>query len=213
MSLQEDLKRLSEMRSSGALSSKQCEAEKNRLLDACVDRIHNSYGMSGAASRTPRIIRGTITSVELSEFREKATLLLDMQKVILTRSGKPIAVSDGDRLIVGGTQSPKGFYPIVYVNESNGDNSVDDLRKIVPKVVAAGGVGLLAVLAVLGTTAIAVMTNPPIITASGIARTVIYAISIAAALGLAALSLFGLFFGTHLHTLLQMIDCERSKEP
>ena len=207
MSLQEDLKRLTGIRDSGELSSEQYEAEKNRLLDACVDRIYSSYRLSGAARR-PSVIRGIVTSVELSEFGQKATLLLDMQKVTLGRSGKPIALSEGDRLIVGGTQSRTAFHAIVYVNESNGDNSVEDLRKFIPIVIAAGAFGLLAVAAIIWTTGTAAMTHPPSLSVSGIVRTAMYAISIGAALVLAAFSLFGLLFGAHLHTLLRMIDSE-----
>jgi hypothetical protein len=162
MGLEEDLKRLAKMRDSGDLGSEQYHADENCLLDTFVDRIHKSYGLSGATGRTPVVIRGAVTSVELSDSNEKATLLLDTQKTKLTRSGKAIAVSDGDRLIVGGTRSSNGLHAIVYVNESNGDNSVDDIRKIIPKVIAAGNLGLLAVLAILGTTAIAVMTAPPV---------------------------------------------------
>ena len=132
-----------------------------------------------------------------------------MQRVTLGRSGKPIAVANGDRLIVGGTPSRTAFHGIVYVNESNGNNSVEDLRKVIPITVAAGAFGLLAVAAILWTTGTAAMTHPPILSVSGIVRSVTYAISIGAALVLAAFSLFGLLFGAHLHTLLQMIDSER----
>jgi hypothetical protein len=114
MDLPEDIQRLKKRRDSGELNPEEYQAEKSRLLDAAVNRI-DTWSPKPLTSRIiARELRGTVTSVSFSDLKEKATLWIGIQKVTIMRSGKPISIANGDRVLVGGTESAKGFFAGLY---------------------------------------------------------------------------------------------------
>jgi hypothetical protein len=160
---------------------------------------------------TSRVVRGTVESLAFSECNTRATLSIGGQGIALTRPRKPILMSNGDRVIVAGMQSPKGFFATLFFNESNGDNSADEFRRPLPKLIAFGVASLLGFLAVVVTVAIAALREPSFLSVGGVGRTAIYATSIAAALVLGAVSVFVLFAGAHMFESLRLIDRERMR--
>jgi hypothetical protein len=114
---------------------------------------------------------------------------------------------------MAGTESAAGFKASVYINETNGDNSVDETRKLAPKWFWAGTAGMLGVLAILVTATIAALREPTFLSLSGAGRTGVYVVSIAAALALGAISLFVLGVGALLRHMADMLDRERRKSP
>jgi hypothetical protein len=209
MNLAEDLQRLKQLRDSGELTEEQYEAEKNRVLDACVHRIENWRPRRTPARITPRVIRGTVRSLVLADLNKTATLWLDQQKVTIRELGHPISIADGDRVLVVGNPNKESFQAMFYVDESNGDNSVDESRKKVRKMIVAGAAGMLGGLAVLITVAVAAIREPAFLSAGGFLRLALYLISIAVALGVEWISVFILWAGGFLNMLIGMIDGER----
>jgi len=209
MGLTEDLNRLDQLHDSGELSREQSDAEKSRILDACVNRIKKWPRSGGRRAITQRAIRGIVTFIELSQ--GSAVLWLETQIVTIERFAKPILISAGDRVLVVGTVTDEKLQAILYINESNGDESIKESRKMARKLLATGTAMMFGALAVLLTVAFAALRDPTLQSAVGIARIVIYTTSFAAALTLGSLSIIPLGAGLLQRDLHQMIDREYLK--
>jgi hypothetical protein len=208
MNLTEDLQRLDQLRNSGDLTPEQYAAEKSRLLDSCVSRIEAWYQKPTFARVTPRVQRGLVRSISFLDLQETAVLWLDTRRVTIKRIGRPISIAVGDRLLVVGAIHNGTFQTSFYINESNGDNSVDESRKLVRKTIGAGALGMLSGCAILVSVALGALREPTLLSAGGGIRIAIYVISVAAAHALGVTSFFVLWAGGLLHLLLRMINRE-----
>ncbi len=211
MGLTEDLQRLAQLRDAGELSPEQYEAEKNRLLDVAVVRIENCPNKRGTPLITRRAIRGSVKSIDFSRLKNTVTLWIGTRKITIERIGKPIRISAGDRVLVVASTDGENIQANLYINETNGDESVSEWRKATRKVIWAGVAMTLGALAVLITVVLAALRETTLFSIGAIARTPIYAISIAAALALGALAIFLLALGTLRRSEIQMIDREHLK--
>jgi len=210
MSLTEDLQRLDQLRDSGHLTPEQYAAQKSRLLNSYVSRIEAWYKKPAVARITPRVQRGLVRSISFLDLQETAALRLDTQRVKIKRIGRPISIAVGDRVLVVGAIHNETFQASFYINESNGDNSVDESRRLVRKTIAAGALGMLGGCAILVTVTLAALREPTLLSAGGGVRIAVYLISVAAALALGLTSFFVLWAGGLTHLLLRMIDGEAS---
>ena len=211
MALTEDLQRLDRLHDSGKLTAEQHRTEKARLLAACVNRIENWSQKPRSHRVSPRVIRGTVSYLGFSDLNRKATLRLDGQRVTLNRPQRPISMTNGDQVLVVGNLHSGVFAGSFYINESNGDNSVDESRETIRRTMVGGGAGVLGGLAIVGTAVIAALREPTLLSAGAIPRIGLYLVSIAAGLAVGALSFFILAASAFLYELLRMIDREHLK--
>jgi len=164
-----------------------------------------------AAATSPEVIRGTVRQIFYSNFKHNLVLWIDAQRVALERSPAPMAIALGDQVLVAGTRQQGTFKAVYYIDETNGDNSVDESRGNNCKLMFAGAAGILAGLAVLATVGIAAYHEPAFFSSGGVGRAVIYLISAAGALALGAVSLFVLMAGAFAERLITAIDKEHRK--
>ena len=127
------------------------------------------------------------------------------------RSSAPISIANGGQILVLGTRQKDTFIVSIYLNETNGDNSVDELRKTARRMMFGGAAGMLAGLAVLLTVGIAAYREPSFLSSGGVGRTAIYLISAVGALALGTISLFFLAIGAFGEGNIRMIDEEHRK--
>jgi hypothetical protein len=97
------------------------------------------------------------------------------------------------------------------VNETNGDNSVDEMRKAGRKMIFGGVAGILAGLAVLITGGIALYREPSFLSSGGVGRIAIYLVSAVGSLALGTISLFFLSIGALAEGNVRKLDDENRK--
>ncbi len=122
-----------------------------------------------------------------------------------------MAIALGDQVLVVGTREQDTVRGVFYIDETNGDNSVDESRGKFRKTMFAGAAGILGGFAVLATVGIAAYREPAFLSSAGVGRAVIYLISVAGALALGAVSLFALVAGAFAEGLVTAIDKEHRK--